>query len=144
MTNVASLVGLGMMMAGMVSLIVRQQVVSTSPLVIVLQGVAVALMAWARVTFGRRSFHATASPTEGGIVATGPYRWLRHPIYTAICLFAWACWAGHQSWFSFGMACLVTVGGVARMLTEEALLRVRYPEYADYARKTRRMVPYLF
>jgi protein-S-isoprenylcysteine O-methyltransferase Ste14 len=96
------------------------------------------------LTFGRRSFHATASPTRGGIVRTGPYRWLRHPIYTAATLFGWACWLGHPSWFSVSMAGLMTAGAVLRMLVEESLLVARYPEYADYARTTRRMVPFLF
>ena len=79
-----------------------------------------------------------------GLVTTGPYRWLRHPIYTAICLFIWACFAGHTSLFALGMASLVTAGAVVRMLTEESLLSHRYPEYAEYARRTKRMVPYLF
>jgi len=144
MTDAASLVGLAMMVAGLVGLIFRQQVLSPAPAVIVLQACAVALMVWARLTFGGRSFHATASPTAGGLVTAGPYRWLRHPIYTAVCLFIWACFVGHPSWFTVGMASLATSGGVVRMLAEESLLRRRYPEYADYARKTNRMVPYVF
>ena len=47
-------------------------------------------MLWARLTFGWRSFHAGARPTEGGIVTRGPYHWVRHPIYLAILLFTWA------------------------------------------------------
>jgi len=46
----------------------------------VLVGIQVAaalLMLWARVTFGWRSFHAAANPTEGGLVTRGPYRWVR-------------------------------------------------------------------
>ena len=100
MTDAASLVGLAMMVAGLVGLILRQQVLSAAPAVIVLQACAVALMVWARLTFGGRSFHATASPTPGGLVTAGPYRWLRHPIYTAVCLFIWACFVGHPSWFA--------------------------------------------
>ena len=144
MIDVASLVGLAMMGAGLVGLILRQQVLSAAPAVIVLQACAVALMVWARLTFGGRSFHATASPTRGGLVTAGPYRWFRHPIYTSVCLFVWACVVGHPSWFAVGMASFVTSGGVVRMLAEESLLRRRYPEYADYARKTSRMVPYVF
>jgi protein-S-isoprenylcysteine O-methyltransferase Ste14 len=144
MTGVASLVGLVMMVAGLVGLILRQQVLSPAPVVIVLQVGAVALMVWSRLTFGRRSFHATASPTEGGLVTTGPYKWLRHPIYTAVCLFCWACFIGHSSSFALGMAVLVTAGGLVRMLAEESLVLRRYPDYADYARRTKRMVPYVF
>lgn len=144
MTSVVSLAGLLMMIGGLVGLIIRRQVLSNSLPVIALQALAVALMVWARLSLGRRSFHPTASPTEGGVVTAGPYRWVRHPIYTAVCLFSLACVVGHPSLFSLSMATVVTAGCVARMLTEEALLRARYPEYAEYARKTRRMVPYIF
>jgi len=44
-------------------------------------------MLWARLTFGGRSFHAGANPTAGGVVTTGPYRFVRHPIYAAILYF---------------------------------------------------------
>jgi len=33
---------------------------------------------------------------------------------------------------------------IVRIACEEQLLRATYPEYADYARRTRRMVPYVF
>lgn len=144
MTRAASLVGFTMMVAGLVGLIVSKHVLCASLPVIVLQVSAIALMLWARRTFGRRSFHATASPTEGGVVMTGPYRWVRHPIYTAVSLFSWACWLGHPSCISLGMAGLVTAGGLVRMLAEEAVLAARYPEYAEYARTTKRMIPHLF
>lgn len=42
------------------------------PLTISLQVAAILLMIWARVTFGMRSFHYAANPTEGGLVTTGP------------------------------------------------------------------------
>ena len=54
------------------------------------QVAAVLLMVWARMTFGRRSFHAAANPTAGGLVTWGPYRYWRHPIYSAILLFLWS------------------------------------------------------
>ena len=144
MAGVTSLVGLALMVAGLVALLLGHQALSASPLAIALQVSAIALMLWARLAFGLRSFHATASPTAGGLVTTGPYRWIRHPIYTAICLFGWACCVGHPSWFSVEMAGLISVGGLLRMRMEESLLIVRYPEYAEYARRTSRMIPFVF
>lgn len=29
------------------------------------------------------------SIAAGGLVTNGPYRFIRHPIYTAVCLFVW-------------------------------------------------------
>ncbi len=140
----ASIAGLLMTIGGLSGLILGRQAFSPAPVVILLQVGAVALIVLARLAFGRRSFHATAPPTEGGLVTRGPYRWIRHPIYTGVCLFAWACTLGHSTVFALGMAVLVTAGSVFRMLAEESLLRQRYPEYSAYARKTKRMVPYVF
>jgi protein-S-isoprenylcysteine O-methyltransferase Ste14 len=143
-TTVASVAGVALMVGGLVWLVFRGEVLSPAPHVILLQLLAVALMVWARLAFGRRSFHATAPPTEGGLVTTGPYRWVRHPIYTAVCVFTWACVIGHPTVFALGAAGIVTLGGGLRMLAEEELLRKRYPEYAEYAQRTKRMVPYVF
>jgi protein-S-isoprenylcysteine O-methyltransferase Ste14 len=101
-------------------------------------------MIWARITFGFRSFHAAANPTEGGLVTHGPYRFLRHPIYTAIVLFTFAGAFSHPSLAASGLAVVVLAGSLARILPEERLLRARYPEYAAYASRTRRMIPYVF
>jgi hypothetical protein len=70
---------------------------TAQPIAIALQLIAVALMVLARVTFGRRSFHAAANPTAGGLVTTGPYRIIRHPI-SAACLFGWGPIVVQWSW----------------------------------------------
>ena len=62
-------------------------ILATGPIGWSIQGAAVALMVWARVTFGGRSFHFAANPTAGGLVTWGPYRFVRHPIYASILLF---------------------------------------------------------
>lgn len=101
-------------------------------------------MVWARVTFGKRSFHAAASPTAGGVVTTGPYRYLRHPIYTAICWVVWPPAIAAGSALPIACAALITAGAMARMLCEEYLLVRQYPDYENYARVTKRMIPYVF
>ena len=112
-----------------------------------LQGLAVALMLWARATFGARSFHAAANPTEGGLVTTGPYRWWRHPIYAAVLLFLWAGVLDRGLPPAPVPALLLLVGTAAtavRIQAEEHLLRVTFPGYDSYAARTKRIVPGLF
>ena len=144
MLKVLSVVGLLLMVAALLGLIATHALFSRSPAVIAVQVAAVALMVWARVAFGRRSFHATANPTEGGVVTTGPYRFVRHPIYTAVCLFVFAGALAHVSLTAVGLALLVFLGALGRMLPEERLVLQRYPEYAEYAARTKRMLPLVF
>ena len=131
------------MVTGLVGLIAIKSLLSPSPLVILPQVGAIALMVWARITFGRRSFHAAANPTEGGLVTTGPYRFIRHPIYTAVCLFITAGVAAHLAPSAVLLGGLVWASAIGRMLCEERLLCSKYPEYRQYAARTARMIPFV-
>jgi protein-S-isoprenylcysteine O-methyltransferase Ste14 len=133
------------MVVGLLALLFPAMVLFTvSPVVIAFQVAALALMVWARMTFGLRSFHAVANPTEGGLVTSGPYHFIRHPIYTAVCLFAWPPVLAGLSVRSVLAGLLITTGAIVRMLCEEQLLVTRHPAYVEYMRTTKRMVPGVF
>jgi protein-S-isoprenylcysteine O-methyltransferase Ste14 len=144
MIDLLSAVGLSFMVAGILLLYWNHGLLSVSPIVIGVQILSFFLMIWARVTFGRRSFHATASPTEGGLVTTGPYRYVRHPIYAAALFITWAGVLGNLSFVNVGFGLLMLAGAIVRIRCEESLVRVRYPEYDEYAGKTSRFIPFLF
>ena len=144
MLKVLSKLGYLAMVGGLIGLLITRCLLSPSPFIIALQVAAVALMIWARVTFGRRSFHLAANPTEGGLVTTGPYRFIRHPIYTAVCLFVSAGAAAHLSLITILLCAVVWGGAIARMFCEERLVALRYPEYRQYAVSTARMIPFVF
>jgi protein-S-isoprenylcysteine O-methyltransferase Ste14 len=139
-----SVAAFALMVGGIVGLFYSHSLFVPVPAVIGVQVFAVMLMLWARVTFGKRSFHAAATPTAGGLVNTGPYRYLRHPIYTAVLLFVWPGPLARLSPAAIGFAALISIGAIVRMLCEEDLLVRQYPEYVEYARTTKRMIPYVF
>jgi protein-S-isoprenylcysteine O-methyltransferase Ste14 len=139
-----SLLGYVIMVIGMVALWSIDALFASNPLVIALQVLAAALMIWARVTFGLRSFHPGANPTAGALITTGPYRFIRHPIYTAICVFVIAGALGNLSLASALFALLVVTGAIVRILLEERFLLGQYPDYAAYSVKTKRIIPWLY
>ena len=139
-----SILGMVVMIGALIGLYKIGVLFTAQPIAIALQLMAVALMVWARVTFGRRSFHAAANPTAGGLVTTGPYRIIRHPIYTAACLFGWGAIVAHWSLVSVAFGILLLLGALVRMLCEEQLIKQKYLEYVEYAKVTKRMIPYLF
>jgi protein-S-isoprenylcysteine O-methyltransferase Ste14 len=144
MLKTLSIIGYIGMIGALLGLLATRSLFSSSPFVISLQVLALLLFLWARVTFGRRSYHVVADPTEGGLVTGGPYRFIRHPIYAAFCLFTSAGVAAHWSWTAGLCDGLVLGSAVIRIFCEESLVAARYPEYAQYAATTWRMIPYVY
>jgi len=139
----ASIIFLGIAMLCFGYLLAMHLVFSTNPVGIAIQLLAVSLMAWARFTFGIRSFHGAANTTKGGLITHGPYKWFRHPIYAALIYFIWAGILSHISIETIGAAIVITLCLVGRFLLEEKFLMETYPEYQTYAAKTKRIIPFL-
>jgi protein-S-isoprenylcysteine O-methyltransferase Ste14 len=131
------------MVAGLAWLMLRHEILARSWVGIAIQVLAILLMVTARLTFGRRSFHAAANPTAGGLVTTGPYRFWRHPIYAAVLYFMGAAALDYHSASAMSAAMLVTVGAAVRMYAEETLLVTAYPDYAAYSARTARVIPFV-
>jgi len=144
MALISRLAGL-VMVAAVVVLIATGNLFSPSWLVIALQVAAVALALWARLAFAPGQFAASPSPRgEGaGVIRRGPYRLIRHPMYAAALVLIWATVLSHPSLLCLLVGAAVTIVVMPRILDEERRLRGRYPEYADYARSTKALVPFV-
>jgi protein-S-isoprenylcysteine O-methyltransferase Ste14 len=142
-----SLVATVLLVVAVVFLLRDRALIARTPVGIVLQSLAVVLMLWARFTFGMRSFHATANPTEGGLVTAGPYRYWRHPIYAAVLLFVWSGVLGRgdtPTSMDLVLGAFATLMTAVRIQAEEQLLRASMPEYVAYAARTKRIIPFVF
>ncbi len=139
-----SVAGYALMGIALILLFYSRGLFSDSPVVITVQVLSAGLMVWARATFGMRSFHYEANPTEGGLVTWGPYRFIRHPIYASILYFAAAGTLANAR-FSSGLWFLtLAIGAGLRIYCEERLIIQTYPEYRAYADRTKRLIPYVF
>ena len=116
---------------------------ASSPFVITAQAAAVVLNVWARISFERGTFRVTAAPSGASIVKRGPYRFIRHPMYSAALVFIWAGVASHLSLLTLAIGIAVTAVVIARVIVEERLLRAKYPEYLDYSRSTKALIPFV-
>ena len=103
-----------------------------------------ALIVWSRVALGQ-SFTAFPRPVDGGSqVAYGPYRVVRHPMYTGVVLSlaGWALLFQSVPVAALAAATLVVLDLKARR--EEAWLTGAYPGYAEYMRRTRKFLPFVY
>jgi protein-S-isoprenylcysteine O-methyltransferase Ste14 len=141
--RVVSRFALVVVVAAIVVLLVEGELLSLSPMVIAAQALALFVAAWARRTFAAGAYAVTAAPRGDALLATGPYRWVRHPQYAATFLLIWAGVLAHLSVLSVATGVVVVMVGSVRIVCEERLLRERFPGYAAYAARTRRLVPFV-
>jgi protein-S-isoprenylcysteine O-methyltransferase Ste14 len=112
-------------------------------LALTVAGIAFSL--WAIATLGRHYDLELEIHRDHELVRTGPYRFVRHPVYTGLALhFAGACLATGNLLFIAGTLLVTYPALYLRARTEERLLRERFgAEYDEYARRVGMLVPLL-
>ena len=143
MCGVVSKFALLVVVAAIVVLLVAGGLLSPSPVVIGVQVLAVVLAVWARRSFAAGAFAVTAAPRGEAVLTAGPYRWVRHPQYAAALLLIWAGVLSHLSVLSVVTGLVVVAVVAVRIVCEERLLRERFPDYGEHARRTKRVVPFV-
>jgi protein-S-isoprenylcysteine O-methyltransferase Ste14 len=132
------------LLLALVFLAVRGSLFSRSPIVIALQLLALAINVSARRAFAANQFRVMADPGPGAVLRRGPYRLIRHPMYAGALLFLWAGIVAHWSAVPVVVGVVVTLLGGIRVADEERVLSERFPDYAEYARSTKRVIPFVF
>lgn len=140
----ASLIAFAITLVGFFFLVKKHLIISNNPIAITIQVCAIIIMIWARITFGMRSFHASANSTKGKLITHGPYKLLRHPIYASIIYFFIASLIAFPA-IDTCIGVLLIIGSTyARMIFEEISLKKTYKEYESYSQKSKRIIPYVF
>lgn len=111
-----------------------------------LMATGLALRLWA-VRVLARFFTVDVTIREGHqLIRRGPYRLLRHPAYTgSLMTFLGFGLALGNVWSLLVVMAPVTIAFLWRMRVEERVLAEAFPgEYAEYARQTKRLIPFVW
>jgi protein-S-isoprenylcysteine O-methyltransferase Ste14 len=103
-----------------------------------------AFSVWARRHLGRNWSAHVVVKEDHALIRSGPYRYVRHPIYTGI-LFAMLGMAlAIGEWRALvGFAGMVLSFAI-KSRQEEARMRETFAEYGDYQRHTAALIPYVY
>jgi protein-S-isoprenylcysteine O-methyltransferase Ste14 len=82
----------------------------------------------------RRSFSITVEARE--LVASGPYRFIRHPIYSGEIAAATTVALWRFSWPNIALLAIFIGIQLTRARMEEVKLELNFPEYREYAKRT--------
>lgn len=103
---------------------------------------ATALLAWALVPFRATRLRIVPMVAVGGtLVVEGPYRWIRHPMYSSVILAASGLVVIDPTILRIVSSLLLIPVLYSKMTLEEGFLREAYPEYASYSLRTKRLIP---
>lgn len=136
-----ALIATGPLQAGwlLAPVMLREPALWTRVLLIVL---GTALSALSVVVLGHNLSPLPHPKTGASLVESGPYRLVRHPIYTGLILAAvgWALFTNTLLTFGYALAALFDV----KSRREEQQLRKQLPEYAAYQERIRRLVLFIY
>ncbi|WP_019894708.1 methyltransferase family protein [Hydrogenovibrio halophilus] len=112
---------------------------------LVWQILGVVLGLWAVQTMHLGHFNIVPDPRpDSTLVQAGPYRWIRHPMYTSLLLFFAPLVIATPSPLRWALLGALILDLLIKLHYEESLLRERFSDYPDYQQRTHKMVPYLF
>jgi protein-S-isoprenylcysteine O-methyltransferase Ste14 len=129
----------------------RRAQASDVPLVLHVLGLAMYLLSTALImwVFRANSFAAPVVKVQAErhhrVISTGPYAFVRHPMYSGVMLFFVGVPLLLGSWWGLAIAPVFVVLFAIRAGIEERALVEGLPDYADYAARVRyRLVPGLW
>lgn len=75
------------------------------------------------------------------LITSGPYQWVRHPMYTSLLLLMLGIALYRHGWPNYLGILMLLTALFGKMQREEAYLRTRFEAYADYIKRTQRLFP---
>ena len=116
----------------------------TNPVVLALLLLSAGLLVWSVRAMGSNKFNMSPELHERAeLCTTGPYRYIRHPMYAAVLAFTLVLVVIDFGWARAGVWAILLANMSIKMIWEEWLLSRTLPGYEEYRRRTKRIIPFV-
>ena len=99
---------------------------------------------WARRHLGRNWSASVVVKEDHALIRSGPYRRVRHPIYTGMLLALLGTAVTIGAWRGLLAMPLAILSFVVKSRAEERRMRETFPEYEQYQRESAALIPFVY
>jgi protein-S-isoprenylcysteine O-methyltransferase Ste14 len=99
------------------------------------------LAVWARRHLGREWSGLVTLKEGHRLIRTGPYRTVRHPIYSGLLLAVFGTALAIGQWRGVIAVVCNLIGLLRKVQVEETLMVRTFPEYREYRQRTAALIP---
>jgi protein-S-isoprenylcysteine O-methyltransferase Ste14 len=132
-------------LACLAGILLTGPLLAPQPLLLVAEAAAVALGLWALLTMRLENVQVLPDPRQGAqLVRHGPYRWIRHPMYSALLLGTLVLVLAQPTALRWAFWIVLLADLLIKLHYEERLLLQHFAGYAVYMTSSKRLVPYLY
>jgi protein-S-isoprenylcysteine O-methyltransferase Ste14 len=104
----------------------------------------IALAIWARLWIAGNWSSDVTLKRDHELIVTGPYAWVRHPIYTGILLGLIGTGLAVGEWRAILAVALAAIAFWRKLTIEEGVMRRQFGEtYAKYAKRVPALIPFV-
>ena len=109
----------------------------------ILMGLAIVL--WATISMRRSVIKVFPDvDNRAKLIEDGPYRWIRHPMYSGVLTAGVGLLLIQISLIRFMSYIFLAAVLILKLNYEEGLLEKHFKDYGDYKKKTSRLIPLVF
>jgi protein-S-isoprenylcysteine O-methyltransferase Ste14 len=103
------------------------------------------LIGWAIGTMEPGKFNIVPDlKVDSKLVTTGPYSFIRHPMYSAILMIMTSLVLSNFSYLKLAFWLVLFIDLILKLSYEEEMLKDNFFEYPEYIKRTKRLFPYIF
>ena len=112
---------------------------------LVFQAIGIFIGIWGILIMGIGNFNIQSEVKSDSLITTGPYKWIRNPMYMAVILVYVPIVIQNFSWINALVFIVLFIAILLKIYFEEQFLEERFGDnYLEYKRKTKSLLRFIY
>ena len=112
---------------------------------LVFQTLGILIGTWGILTMKVGNFNIQPEVKSLTLIQSGPYKWIRNPMYTSVIMFYLPIVINNIDWINSLVFIVLLITLLLKINSEEQLLEERFGDaYIEYKKESKRLIPFIY